>query len=172
MTRHPHSAGSEPLENRCGRSSLLSTGEERRNGGVWRRGRTTLPHDITVLRRVPEIEFCHRSIVTRARQHSLRLYRRDSAMHSSSLNKLYHGPAGRTGVNRTVDTLLTFSRHPRQSTLKKTSRGCVMHLSDCELHGPHEVPFKTSYLKMLTNIKNVRAKAHSFINRYTSPILY
>jgi len=33
-----------------------------------------MPHDVTILR-VPEIEFCHRSIVTRARQHSPRLYR-------------------------------------------------------------------------------------------------
>lgn len=102
-------------------------GEERWSE-VRRRGRTTLPHDITILRRVPEIEFCHRSIVTRTRQHSLHLYRRDSAMHSSPLNKLYHGSAGRTGVNRIVDMLLTFSRHPRWSTLKKTSRECVTHL--------------------------------------------
>lgn len=53
--------------------------EEEGRGGKW----TTLPHDITIPRRVPEIEFCHRSIVTRARQRSPRLYRRDSATHFS-----------------------------------------------------------------------------------------
>jgi len=117
-TRHPHSASSEPLQNRCGRNSLLSTGEERETV-VWRRGRTTLPHDITILRNVPGIEFCHRSIVTRARQHILLIFIDATPPCTSPVNKLYQGS---TGVNHTVDTLLTFSRHSRRSTQKDITR--------------------------------------------------
>jgi len=133
MTRHPHSVSSEPIQNHCSRSSLLSTREER-GTVMWRRGRTTLPHDIIILRRVPEIEFCHRSIVTRARQHILPVFIDVTSPCTSPVNKLYLGSAG---VNRTVDTLLTFSEHSRRSTLKKASRGYVSHFFEPATQNPH-----------------------------------
>lgn len=81
-------------------------GEDVERGGKW----TTLPHDITIPRRVPEIEFCHRSIVTRARQRSPRSLSTRLRHALLPVNKLYHGSTAGRG-RRTVDTLLTFSRH-------------------------------------------------------------